>query len=230
MPLLFEDAGKSKSRKFQCFVCGKNYEAYEEYKEHILQSHQEGREFISCPDCGSPVRDVKLHYKTKHPSRIMPKNVQHRVAVWHDFKVGKFGKSEKKTTRKPSFRSGTFCSKKCNRDFEYKSGMECDFFECLEADVDVLAYSYEGMKIPYFFQGKWHNYLPDIKVTFLDNTIQIWEIKPANQTNYDQNKAKWAAAQNYCLNIGYEFIVMTEVGLGKLKTKLKQQQARFFTD
>lgn len=230
MPLLFEDAGQPKTRRYQCFVCGKNYENYEEYKEHITSSHDEGREYIICPDCKSPVRCLKTHYKAKHPSRVMPKNTQTRVAVWHDFKTGPSGKKERKKTRKPSFRQGTFSSKKCSRDFEYKSGMECEFFECLESDIDVANFKYEDIKIPYFFKGKWHNYIPDLKVTFIDNSIEIWEIKPANQTNYEQNKCKWVAANNFCTNLGWNFVVLTEVGLGKLKTKIKKQQVRFLNE
>jgi hypothetical protein len=230
MTLLFEDAGKPKIRKYQCFVCGKNYESYEDYKNHIVENHDEGREYITCPDCQCPVRDLKLHYKTKHPARIMPKNVQCRVAVWHDFKVGKSGKMEKKSTRKPHFRQGTFTSRKCNCDFEYKSGMECDFFECLEADLDVTSYRYEGMKVPYFFKGKWHNYIPDLRVDFLDGSTEVWEIKPANQTHYEQNKCKWVAADNFCTNLGWQFVVLTEVGLGKLKSKIKRQQANLLNE
>lgn len=224
MVLLFEDAGKTAKRKWQCFICGKCYESYEEYKGHIIESHDEGREYISCPDCGSPVRDMKMHYKVKHKNRIMPNNLQTKVAVWNDFKIGKDGKSQKKSTRKPNFRKGIFTSNKCGRDFEYRSGMECDFFECLEADLDITYFSYESLKIPYFHKGAWHNYIPDLKVTFADNSIEIWEIKPANQTHYEQNKAKWVAANNYCSNLGWNFVVLTEVGLGKLKSKIKQQQ------
>jgi len=96
MPLLFEDAGQPKTRRYQCFVCGKNYENYEEYKEHIVSNHDEGREYLICPDCKSPVRCLKTHYKAKHPSRVMPKNTQTRVAVWHDFKTGPNGKKKEK--------------------------------------------------------------------------------------------------------------------------------------
>lgn len=223
MPLLFEDAGGSKVRKWQCFVCGRNYESYEEYKEHIVLEHDEGREYLRCPDCQAPVRELKTHYKVKHPNRIVPTNVQTRVAVWHDFKSGKDGK-QKKTTRKPTFRHGFFTSKKCGKDFEYKSGMECDFYECLEADLDVVSWAYEPFKVPYFFKGEWHNYIPDLRVNFMDGTSEIWEIKPANQTHYEQNQCKWAAMKVYAENYGWDFSVQNEVGLGKLKAKLKRQQ------
>lgn len=224
MPLLFEDAGQSGQRKWQCFVCGRNYENFDDYKAHVVENHDEGREYLKCPDCGAPVRDMKMHYKAKHPSRVLPSNVQHRVTIWHDFRPGKDGK-DKRTTRKPSPRQGTFTSRKMCADYEYKSGMECEFFECLEADLDVEAFKYEDVKVPYFWQGQWHTYIPDLRVKFTDGSTQLWEIKPANQTQFDQNKAKWAAANNYCSNVGWDFVVLTEVGLGKLKTKIKRQQA-----
>lgn len=222
MPLLFEDAGGSGKRKWQCFVCGQHLEDYEKYKSHVLEKHEEGREYLSCPDCAAPVRDLKLHYKAKHPSRIMPTALQTRVVVWHDFKPG--GKDGQKKTRRPNTRKGTFVSRKSGTEFEYRSGFECEFLECIESDMDVENFAYEPIKIPYFWRGEWHNYIPDLRINFIDSSTQIWEIKPANQTNYEQNKAKWAAAHNFCTNVGWEFVVLTEVGLGKLKTKVKRQQ------
>lgn len=223
MALLFEDAGTGNTRQWQCFVCGRNYETYEEFKSHIEESHDEGREYIKCPSCDAPVRCLKTHYKCKHPNRILPKGVQTRVAVWHDFKTGKDGK-QKKTTKKMNFRQGTFYSKKCNADFIYRSGMEEEFFNLLEEDVDVESWAAEPFKVPYFWQGEWHNYIPDIRINFIDGTTEVWEIKPANQTQYEQNKAKWSAMNDHALNVGWQFVVQTEVGLGKLKAKINRQR------
>lgn len=224
MTKLFEDAGKSNSnvRKWQCFVCGRNYEEYPEYKTHIIESHEEGREFIKCPDCDAPVRDMKLHYKAKHPNRIMPKNVQTRVAVWRDFKPN--GDKKKSTRKPPTFRSGEFVSAKAGRSLHYRSGMECEFYELLEADRDVGSFYAEPFKVPYYYRGEWHDYIPDIRVNFVDGSTEIWEVKPADQTQYDQNRAKWASMNDHALNHGWQFIVQTEVGLGKLKAKVKKQQ------
>lgn len=219
MAKLFQDAGKSGARKWQCFVCGRNYEDFVTYKEHILGNHEEGREFIKCSDCGAPVRDLVMHYKAKHPKRALPNGVQTRVAVWRDFKAG----GEKKATKKPSFRTGSFSSKKSGCDIHYRSGMECEFYELLEADKDVVAFFGEPFKVPYFFQGQWHDYIPDIRINFIDGSTEIWEIKPANQTAYDQNRAKWASMNDHAANHGWGFVVQTEVGLGKLKTKVKRQ-------
>lgn len=225
MALTFEDAGVFKDRKWQCFCCGKNYGGYEEYKTHIVENHDQGREWIECPDCKAPVRDMKTHYKAKHPQRVLPTGIQTRVVVWKDFKPGKDGKP-KGTVKRTNARRGTFTSRKCGLDFEYKSGLEEEFFNLLEEDTDVENWAYEPFKIPYFWRAEWHNYIPDLRINFGDGSTQIWEIKPANQTGpeYEQNQCKWAAANNFCSNVGWEFVVVTEVGRGKLQAKIKRQQ------
>lgn len=221
MALYFEDAGNSGKRMWQCFVCGRKYDDFLVYKTHITDNHEEGREFVTCPDCSTPVRDLIMHYKAKHPKRVLPKGVQTRVAVWRDFSSGG---NKKKTTKKVNFRTGTFTSKKSGCDLHYRSGMECEFYELLECDMDVAAFFAEPFKVPYYYQGAWHDYIPDIRVNFIDGSTEIWEIKPANQTAYDQNRAKWGAMNDHALNHGWQFTVQTEVGLGKLKAKIKKQQ------
>lgn len=225
MSRLFEDAssGEKGGRKWQCFVCGKVYADYHTYKEHIIVEHDEGREYLKCPDCSAPVRDLTAHYKVKHRSRIMPKGLQTRVSVWHDFKPGG---NKKKKTRKPKFRTGEFDSKKSGKLITYRSGMEEEFYNLLEQDRDVTSFSAEDYKVPYYWQGKWHNYIPDIRVNFIDGSIEIWEVKPANQTQQEQNKAKWASATDWASNHGWMFTVQTEVGMGKLKTKVNRQKDR----
>jgi hypothetical protein len=218
--LLFEDAGKEAKRKWQCFVCGKQHDNYDSYKIHILENHEEGREYLKCPSCDAPVRDMRSHFTIKHKNRLMPKGIQMRVGVWHDFKP-----SGKKKTRKPHFNSGEFDSRKNGAMIKYRSGVERDFYEQLESDLDVVAYQAEPFKVPYCWQGEWHNYIPDLRVDFTDHSIEIWEIKPANQTEYEQNQCKWAAMKNFAEHMGWEFVVQTpEVALGKLKAKIRRQR------
>jgi hypothetical protein len=221
MARTFEDAdtgGRAVKRKWQCFVCGKNYTDYGEYKEHILAEHEEGREFLSCPQCQAPVRDMKAHWKAKHPQRFFPKGIATRATVWRDFKPG-----GKKKTRKPKVRTGTFISEKNRSEIKYKSGLEEKFLNLLESDRDVASFVYETIKVPYFWAGKWHTYIPDLRVDFIDGSTEVWEIKPADQTDFDQNKAKWASMNDHALNMGWQFYVQTEVALGKLGTKVKRQ-------
>lgn len=215
---MFEEKGKKDVRRWSCFVCGELFPTYDDYKSHIYDKHEEGREWIKCPGCEAPVRDMKAHYKAKHPNRVLPTNVQHTVTVWFDF-----DSKGKRKARRPKVRDGTYMSKKMNAPLHYRSGYECEVYELLDDDQDVQAYYVEPFKVPYNFQGEWHDYIPDLKVCFVDGRIEVWEIKPATQTGLDKNKAKWASMDTHANNLGWKFMVLTEVGINKLKTKLKRQ-------
>jgi len=217
-----KDDGK---RKWQCFVCGKVFMEVDTFKEHITENHEEGREFILCPleRCGVPVRDLRAHFKAKHPTENnIPAGGLIKALVWKDQSMGKKGLK----TRQPKFREGTMISNKNGgREFSYKSGMECEFLELLEADSDVLAFDYEPFSCKYLFEGESHSYFPDISIQFFDGHIEVWEIKPGNQTALPKNLAKWAACQDFCKVRGWGFQVMTERGLGLLKAKIRKEKA-----
>lgn len=208
------------TKRWQCFVCGKEFLEYEPFKQHIIESHDEGREYIICPlqRCMAPIRDLKIHFKVKHPHDKIPKGQQMRPIIWKDH-----GKKGKLKTKKPGFRNGDFVSIKNGKDIHYRSGYECEVYECLEIIPEVVAFDGEPIKngIQYFFKGETHHYYPDISIKFADGHIEIWEIKPATQTSLPVNEAKWAAANEYCNARGWEFIVITEVGIGKLKKKAR---------
>ena len=74
----------------------------------------------------------------------------------------------------------------------------------------------------YIFEGEKHEYNPDLSIYFMDGHVEIWEIKPANQTQLPKNHAKWAACQHHCQARGWQFVVMTEVGIGKLKRRVDE--------
>ena len=211
-------------RKFQCFVCGQNYYDFEEYKNHIVNNHEEGREFVICPlpRCGAPVRDLRMHYKAKHPTeKSVPKTGQMKAIIWKDQSNKKDGTLRQ---QKPKFREGYLMSvKNGGKEMHYRSGMECDVYECLESLKEVTGYEVEPFAVQYSFQGEIHHYNPDLKVYFDDGRVEIWEIKPANQTSLPRNNAKWTACNQYCEQRGYNFMVLTEVGMGKLKQQIKEQ-------
>jgi len=202
-------------RKHQCFVCGVMFEELEQYKDHILEEHEEGREYIKCPRCGYPVRDLKLHYKVKHPGCPLPQSSMMRAIIWKDFSPNKKGK-----TRKPKFREGWHESTKMGKRFYYRSGYEKDVYECLDKWEKVIAYSAEPFEISYVHEGEPHRYIPDILIEFTDGRKELWEIKPATQTHLPKNKAKWAAAKNACDLRGWGWQVMTEQSINKLKKQI----------
>ena len=84
-------------KKFSCFVCYEIFDLYCDFKEHIIKNHEEAREYLICPlkHCQCPVRDLRIHFKAKHPGIILPKTIQMRATVWYDFKDGV---RKKKTT------------------------------------------------------------------------------------------------------------------------------------
>jgi hypothetical protein len=214
-----KDDGK---RKYVCFVCGKSYQDFETFKEHILNTHELGREFVVCPleRCGAPVRDLKTHFKVKHPHDPMPSVGQAKAIIWKD--QGPNGKMKK---RKVNFRQGTMISiKNGGKEMKYLSGMECEFYECLEEHTDVIKYDVEPFAINYYFEGSPHRYFPDLSILFADGHIEIWEVKPSEQTDLPINEAKWAACQQHCAARGWDFIVQTERGLSLLKKKIKEQR------
>lgn len=210
-----------KTRKYQCFVCGINHETIEEYKEHVLSQHEISREFVICPlaRCGFPVRCVRTHMKNHHKGEPIPKTGQLKALVWKDINP-KTGKLQRK---KSKFREGYFLSNKVKKSMHYRSGMECEVYECLEAMKEVINFEVEPFKIQYSFNGEPHEYNPDLSVVFADGHTEVWEIKPANQTHLPKNNAKWTAANQYCETRGYKFMVLTEIGLEKLKQQLKCQ-------
>jgi hypothetical protein len=209
-----KDDGK---RKYQCFVCGLEDETFEGFSKHIIEEHEKGREYVLCPlaRCGAPVRDLKAHFAARHPQETVPGGIPHKAIVWKDMGAKK---GDKMKTRKPNFRSGSLISAKNHgKEMTYRSGWECAVYECLESLNEVTSYAVEPIRIPYMFNGEIHDYLPDIRVFYNDGDVEVWEIKPSNQTADEKNRAKWAAAKEWCKTRGWGFTIVTETGIDKLK-------------
>jgi hypothetical protein len=206
---------RNDKRQYTCFVCGVSFNSFNEFNEHIIETHEEGREYIKCPleRCGACVRDVRQHFKAKHKTEVIPKCGQLKATIWKD----QNSKTGQMKQRKPKFREGYMYSVKNGKEVHYRSGMECEVYECLEAMQEVISYEVEPFKVNYSFQGTMHEYNPDLQIFFQDGRIEIWEIKPSNQTSLPKNNAKWGACQYFCETRGYKFMVLTEVGMQKLK-------------
>lgn len=213
---------REEKRVYQCFVCGERLDTFDLFKEHITKNHEEGREYVICPlaRCGAPVRDMKAHFKAKHPYDKMPKTCASRAMIWKDIST----KKGKMNTKMPHFREGYMISEKNKREMHYRSGMECEVYELLERWDEVHAYEEEPFSVKYSFLGISHDYFPDLRITYKDGTTEIWEIKPSSQTQIGKNKAKWDACNNYCMARSWRFMVLTEKGMGKLRAKIQQQQ------
>lgn len=217
MTLPFENDNK---RKYTCFVCGVafKYDEIEDYKKHIIETHDEGREYIICPlnHCQSPVRDIRAHFKVCHPQIEVPKNMQLRVMVWKD--------QGTKKRRKLTFKEGFYISmKNGGKSMHYRSSYEHKIYECLDKLNRIVSYHVEPFSVPYFFAGKTRKYFPDLRVDLADGSSEIWEIKPSTQTASDLNRAKWHACEQLCLTKGWKFAVKTEKGITNLLLEAEKQ-------
>lgn len=204
---------KQRIKNFCCFVCDNIFETLEEFRSHIVTEHEEGTDFIICPceTCKIPVRDLRTHVALKHPEFKIPNGYPTRPIILRD------SKSKKK--RKTVFKQGNFYSQKNNKQLFFRSGMESEFYKCLEKKTDVIKYQVESLEIEYVYEGKLRKYIPDILVEYNTGKKELWEIKPKNQTKIPKNLAKWKAADEYCRKRNIEFIVFTEKGLRMLKNK-----------
>jgi len=120
----------------------------------------------------------------------------------------------------------------------YRSLWERKFMVYCDMNENILEWGSEINTIPYRspVDNRYHRYFPDfyIKVKESSGKIKkmIIEIKPQKQcvepkvqkrktkayiyevVEYAKNQAKWKAAEEWCLDRGYEFKVLTENELG----------------
>jgi hypothetical protein len=204
------------NRKIQCFACGIMFDwgQHNEFKQHIIDKHNEGREYLLCPLCKFPVRDIKAHW-VKHQGIPLPKNMPMRAIVWKDFS------GKKKKTKKPPYMEGGHVSpKNGNKIMHYRSSWELSIYRLLDEWTQVTSYDVEPIAIPYYFNSSWKKYFPDLLVKFIDEHVEIWEIKPAEQSALPMNQAKWKFCEDYCNTLGFKFVVMTQNEIHKLKQKI----------
>lgn len=120
----------------------------------------------------------------------------------------------------------------------FRSLWERKFMHHLDTNTAVVEWSSEEVIIPYRspLDNRIHRYFPDfyVKARNADGSIKemIVEIKPKKETKepikkkritkqyisevttWGKNQAKWSAAEEYCEDRGWEFMILTEDHLG----------------
>lgn len=120
----------------------------------------------------------------------------------------------------------------------YRSLWERKFMVYCDLNENILEWGSEEIALPYRspIDNRIHRYFPDFYIKVKESSGQIKkyiiEIKPKKQTiepkvkkrktksyiyevyEYAKNQAKWKAAEEWCLDRGYEFKVLTENELG----------------
>lgn len=116
----------------------------------------------------------------------------------------------------------------------YRSLWERKFMVYCDTNENILEWGSEEIVVPYKspVDNRYHRYFPDFYIKYKDVNGKIKksliEIKPFRQTQepkvqkrktkgyiyevveYAKNQAKWKAAEEWCLDRGYEFKVLTE--------------------
>ena len=120
----------------------------------------------------------------------------------------------------------------------YRSSWECKVMSWLDLNDNIISWASEEVIIPYVspVDNRFHRYFPDflVKVRTKEGTTKtmMLEVKPKKQTQppevrkrvtkqylnevmtWGVNQAKWKAANEYCLDRGWEFKLITEDHLG----------------
>lgn len=119
----------------------------------------------------------------------------------------------------------------------YRSSWERKFCRYCDTNENIVKWASEEIAIRYYNPAKKRmaRYFPDFYVEYKSkdgkNKKVLIEVKPARETKppqykrrtksaliaeslYTQNQAKWAAAQEFCEDNGWEFRILTEKELG----------------
>lgn len=124
-----------------------------------------------------------------------------------------------------------------------RSNWERKFCKYLDKNENIIKWSSEELKIPYYstIDHQVHNYYPDfVFEAKKDDQVQtfIIEIKPKKQTikpkprknkkaylneyiTYETNNCKWNAATEFCKKNGWTFKILTEEDIFKGQTSGK---------
>ena len=124
------------------------------------------------------------------------------------------------------------------RNIIYRSLWEKKFMKYCDSNQNILEWGSEEFCLPYKspLDNKVHRYFPDFYIKVRESTGKIKkmiiEVKPKRQCmepkrqkkktrgyiyevrEYAKNQAKWKAAEEYCLDRGLEFKILTEKELG----------------
>lgn len=92
------------------------------------------------------------------------------------------------------------------RVIHVRSSWERTYAQKLDEDPAVLSWTYESVAIPYIFDGKRRNYVPDFLVVRDGSTIVV-EVKPQSLREKPLNAAKFKAAEQWYQEKGMMFLV-----------------------
>lgn len=124
---------------------------------------------------------------------------------------------------------GRFPSTKMGRMIAFESLLERDFIYLLDYDPDVEWFEEQPLSIEYMLETKLLHYTPDFHVLECGWHVLV-ECKPEQFAETEENRRKFAVAQEWCEKRGWEFRVITDQqvrsGFRLQNVKLLAQYAR----
>jgi TnsA endonuclease N terminal len=125
-------------------------------------------------------------------------------------------KPRKKRKRKSRYQRGEYTSTKTGQICRYRSGWEHRYMLHLDSDPEVETWTYEQTVIAYVSNirtKKVRRYYPDFFVKYRDGRTEVVEVKPKRKLAQATVLKKAAAAQQWCLENGSSYRMITEVEL-----------------
>jgi len=105
---------------------------------------------------------------------------------------------------------GKMFSEKNGAMIYWESLLEKDFIKILEFDPTITSYESQPIEITYFYESKRRRYFPDFKATTSTNEIYLYEVKPLDKVNKEENLIKYEVARLYCEENNWNFRVVSE--------------------
>ncbi len=111
----------------------------------------------------------------------------------------------------------------CN-PVRWESFGERDLCYLLEIDPTVRQFKDHPFKIIYVIDGNKRHYTPDMSALRESGKIQIFEVKDERHLDTEENRLCFQVGMQFCLERGYEYIVVTYAQLndGYLLKNVKQ--------
>ena len=121
---------------------------------------------------------------------------------------------------------GRFPSLKMQRMVSFESTIERDYAYVLDFEPEVTSFSEQPLTIEYPDADRVRRYTPDFEVVRTDQRHWLVECKPQQLLHTDDNQRKFAAAQAWCAERGWQFEVVTDT---QLRAGYRLQNIQFLT-
>ena len=133
--------------------------------------------------------------------------------------------SSKQVGREVIGKRGAFHTAKGDVWIPTDSTYEQARLEQLERVSDVALMDRCRDRIPYHFGGRSRHYIPDFKLTMIDGSVIVEEVKPARWVSDQKVRAKVLAAQRFYSALGVVFRVITEDDIGSENLSAARESA-----